>query len=268
MQTEENRGALLAFITELITNAGRVLMSFHEGTFRVHLKNTAGSNTDIVTDADRASEDLILESIRKTFPSHDILTEERLTDRTGSRWLWIIDPLDGTVNFAHGYPMFSVSIAVMKDDELQAGAVFDPLRKDLFAASRGGGAFLNGAPIRVSGASQLERCILGTGFPYDKATSKVNNLAEFREVLMKVQGMRRAGSAALDLAYVASGRLDGFWELKLKPWDMAAGMLLVREAGGMITDRRGNPTDIFTQSIVATNGAIHDKLVSALTAAE
>ncbi len=268
MEKEHSTGEILAFITELITGAGRVLMSFREGTFRVHRKDTAGSNIDIVTDADQASEDLILESIRKAFPSHDILTEERLIERTGSRWLWVVDPLDGTVNFAHRYPMFSISIAVMADGELLAGAVCDPLRRELFTASRGGGAFLNGAPIRVSGVAQLERSIVGTGFPYDKATSAVNNLAEFSAVLMKVQGMRRGGSAAIDLAYVASGRLDGFWELKLKPWDMAAGMLLVQEAGGVITDRHGDPTDVFTQSIVATNGAIHGKLVDALNVAE
>jgi myo-inositol-1(or 4)-monophosphatase len=168
------------------------------------------------------------------------------------------------VNFSHGYPMFCVSIGLLNEREIVAGTVYDPVHKESFSAFRGGGAFLNGNPARVSGASSLNRSVVATGFPYDKAFSEVNNVAEFTRVVMRVQGIRREGSAALDLAYVSCGRLDGFWELKLKPWDMAAGMLLVSEAGGRVTDRAGNYADVNTSSIVATNGLIHDLLVGAL----
>ncbi len=268
MSKEPTNQELLDFMTELTNRTGEVLMSYFNNGVRVHVKPTQGSKIDIVTDADRASEDMILRAIREAYPSHDILTEETDTQRTGAKWLWIVDPLDGTVNFAHGYPCFSVSIAALAAGEPVAGTVYDPLRRERFTAARGQGAYLNGFPIRVSDAALLERCLLSTGFPYDKATSPINNLAEFSTVMLEVQGMRRGGSAALDLTYVACGRLDGFWELKLKPWDMAAGMLLVAEAGGTVTDRIGEPTDVFTQSIVATNGKIHQKVVSLLKGAE
>ncbi len=254
----------LEFLTRVTENAGKVILKYSKGNFGIELKDSRPGAIDIVTDADRASEDLIVEAINREFPEHDILTEERSFEPKGSRWLWLVDPLDGTVNFAHGYPMFSVSIGLMHDGALVAGMVYDPLKKERFYAIRSGGAFLNDNPISVSEAARLQESIVSTGFPYDKAYSQDNNIAEFSKVLLRVQGMRRAGSAALDLAYVSCGRLDGFWELKLKPWDMAAGILLVQEAGGRVSDRSGDQTDVYTQFVVATNGIIHDLLLETL----
>ncbi len=256
---------VLAFLSQVTRAAGEVLVDFFTRDFRIDTKNPFEGSIDIVTDADRASEELILDAIRREFPDHDILAEETTTTNTGSPWLWIVDPLDGTINFAHGFPAFCISIALMEHGRLLAGMVFDPLRKDAFFAARGSGAFLNDQPLHVSRADRMDRSLVATGFPYDRAISAENNLAEFCNVVTRVQGMRRAGSAALDLAYVAAGRLDGFWELKLNPWDMAAGMLLVEEAGGRVSDRTGASTDVYTKSIVATNGRIHEVLVELLS---
>ncbi len=264
MTYETHSNDILEFLTGVTAEAGKRILTYSKENLRVTLKDTRPNAIDIVTDADRASEDFILDAINREFPEHDILTEERNIELKGSRWLWFVDPLDGTVNFAHGYPMFSVSIALMENGVLVAGMVHDPLKKESFYAIRNGGAFLNGSPIHVSGASRLPESILSTGFPYDKAFSPQNNIAEFSRVLLRVQGVRRGGSAALDLAYVSCGRLDGFWEQKLKPWDMAAGMLLVQEAGGRVSDGSGNQTDPYTQLIVATNGAIHNLLLEAI----
>jgi myo-inositol-1(or 4)-monophosphatase len=255
----------LTFLTHVTRAAGEVLLGHFNGNFRIDRKNPFEGSIDIVTDADRASEASIMEAIGREFPDHDILTEETPTSLSGSPWLWIVDPLDGTVNFAHGFPVFCISIALMEHGRLLAGMVYDPLRKDSFSAARGSGAFLNGESIHVSRANRMDRSLLATGFPYDQAISPENNLAEFCAVAPRAQGMRRAGSAAMDLAYVAAGRLDGFWELKLKPWDMAAGMLLVQEAGGRVSDRTGNSTDVYTNVIVATNGHIPDSLVGLLS---
>jgi myo-inositol-1(or 4)-monophosphatase len=259
---------LLPFLSYVTEDAGKVLLGYFNKDFRIDRKNPFEGSIDIVTDADRASETLILEAIQREFPHHDILTEETPTSRSGSPWLWIVDPLDGTINFAHGFPAFSISIAVMEHGRLLAGMVYDPLRRDGFFAARGAGAFFNDKRIHVSRTDRLDRSLLATGFPYDRAVSPENNLAEFCHVVTRVQGVRRAGSAALDLAYVAAGRLDGFWELKLKPWDMAAGMLLVEEAGGRVSDRTGQPTDVYTNAIVATNGHIHDMLLGMLSGAK
>jgi myo-inositol-1(or 4)-monophosphatase len=256
---------VLSFLSHLSRSAGKVLLDHFNGDFRIDRKNPFEGSIDIVTDADRASEALILEEIHREFPDHDILTEETPTTRSGSPWLWVVDPLDGTVNFAHGFPVFCTSIALVEHGRLLAGMVYDPLRKDSFFAARDSGASLNGEPIHVSKANRIDRSLLATGFPYDQAISPDNNLAEFCAVAPRAQGMRRAGSAAMDLAYVAAGRLDGFWELKLNPWDMAAGMLLVEEAGGRVSDRSGQSTDMYTDIIVATNGHIHDLLVGLLS---
>jgi len=264
MTTTVDPGDLLPFLEDVTEKAGEAVLSFFRGSFRVDLKDTRPGGIDIVTEADLASEGIILEAIGRTFPGHDILTEETITNDSGSRYLWLVDPLDGTVNFTHGLPMFCVSIALTEGGSLVAGMVYDPLRKERFSAVRSRGAFLNGRPIRVSGAKQLNASVVATGFPYDRAFSPENNVAEFTQIVTRVQGIRRYGSAAMDLAYVACGRLDGFWELKLKPWDQAAGMLLVQEAGGRVTDRGGDPTDPRTLSIVATNGLIHDQLVALL----
>lgn len=253
------------FLNHLTDTAGDILASYFNGHFAIDSKDNSPLGVDIVTDADRESEQTILSEIRKEFPQHDILTEETETVQTGSEWLWIVDPLDGTVNFAHGFPHFCISIAVSRHRELVCGTIYDPLKKERFWAARGSGAYVNGTRLTVSPAQKLIKSLVATGFPYDKAYSPVNNVAEFSRVITKIQGIRRAGSAALDLAYVAAGRLDGFWELKLKPWDQAAGMLLVQEAGGRVSDCSGATIDCFSDYIVATNGAIHEELLSALT---
>lgn len=262
-----NPREIVRFMTRVGERAGKIVMSYYRDGFRVQGKGPYEDGIDIVTDADKASEAFIMGEIIREFSGHDILTEETITETTGSEWMWIVDPLDGTVNFSHGYPAFCISLGLMKNRDLIAGVVHDPLRLETFSAVRGGGAFLNSEPSTVSRADNLSRSIIATGFPYDRAHSPVNNVAEFNRVVTKVQGMRRGGSAALDLSYVACGRLDGFWELKLKPWDMAAGMLLVQEAGGIVTDRHGKATDVYTNSIVATNGRLHEILLGLLAEA-
>lgn len=255
---------IVEFLSHVSAEAGRVLLSYFRRDLKIDAKDPFEGSIDIVTDADRASEELILEAIGKKFPDYDIMAEETPASLKGAGRLWVVDPLDGTVNFAHGYPVFCVSIALVEHGEPAVALVHDPLKNESFTAIRGSGAAVNGETIHVSRAERMDRSIVGTGFPYDRAISPDNNLAEFNKVMTKVQGVRRAGSAALDLAYVAAGRLDGFWELKLKPWDMAAGMLLVEEAGGRVTDRTGRPTDIYTSFVVATNGLIHDRLTEIL----
>jgi myo-inositol-1(or 4)-monophosphatase len=264
MTKEPTSQELLRFIEPVIREAGHAILSFFQGDFRIERKNVSQSHIDIVTDADRESEEIILRAINKEFPDHDILSEERPPQTSGARWIWMVDPLDGTVNFAHGYPMFSVSVAAVRGDRIMAGMIYDPLRRELFSAAFGEGAYLNGRAIRTSKADKLIRSVIATGFPYDRAHAPDNNVAEFSRVVTRVQGLRRGGSAALDLAYTASGRLDGFWEFKLKPWDMAAGMLMVQEAGGRVSDRNGDPADVYTYCVVATNGLVHDELVELL----
>jgi myo-inositol-1(or 4)-monophosphatase len=268
MTEEINPKDVLPFLNKVTEDAGRVILSYFRGEFEITGKDPRKGGIDIVTDADKAAEDLILEAIAREFPGHDILTEERRLEKTDSRWLWVVDPLDGTVNFAHGYPVFCVSIALMDQNRPVAGIVYDPVHLETFSALRGFGAFFNGNLTYVSTRAVLTKSIVATGFPYDRAYSEINNLAEFCKIMPRMQGVRRGGSAALDLAYTACARLDGFWELKLKPWDMAAGMLIVAEAGGKVTDRYGNPTDIYTDNILATNGLIHDQLIELLAQAE
>jgi myo-inositol-1(or 4)-monophosphatase len=253
---------------KVIREAGAAAISFFRGDFRVERKNVGKSVVDIVTDADRASEEVILEALRREFPGHDVMSEETPFEAAGSEYLWLIDPLDGTVNFAHGFPVFSVSMALTRRGEILAGMVFDPLRDECFSAALGGGARLNDTPMGVSAVDRMESSLVATGFPYDRGLSPDNNVKEFSAVVTRVQGMRRDGSAAVDLAYVACGRLDGFWELKLKPWDMGAGMLLVAEAGGRVSDRAGEPTDVHTPCVVATNGLIHDPLLELLESSQ
>lgn len=267
MSSELNPKEIMAFLFDVTAKAGRAVLSYFEGDFRVDRKDTGKGGIDIVTDADRASEEIILQAITREFPDHDVLTEETETERSGSNWLWMVDPLDGTVNFAHGVPHFSVSIALQSKEILLAGIVHDPVRQENFSAVRGRGAILNGNAIRVTNTGCLTRSVLATGFPYDRARSPENNVAEFSKIVTRVQGLRRFGSAALDLAWVACGRFEGFWELKLKPWDQAAGMLIVEEAGGRVTDLTGRPTDPRTNAVVATNGVIHDELIALLTEA-
>ncbi|MCU0608049.1 MAG: inositol monophosphatase [Candidatus Edwardsbacteria bacterium] len=219
---------------------------------------------DLVTEADRASEALVVKALRAAFPADDIMTEESEAERTGSDRRWIIDPLDGTTNYAHRFPCWCVSIAFEHRGQVQAGAVCNPNLKELFTARRGHGAFLNGARLKVSRQPELSRCLLATGFPYDVHTSERDNLEHFRRFIKRAQAVRRPGSAAIDLAYVACGRFDGFWEIKLKPWDMAAASLLVTEAGGTVSRFDGSPFDLYVQECLASNGLVHRAMIDVL----
>ena len=241
---------------------------------------------DPVTETDFQCQEIIIGMIRRAFPDHGFLAEERGGEDVGQppsavpeithpglAWesdplptcRWIIDPLDGTVNFAHGFPMFCVSIACEADGVLEYGVIYDPLRDELFEARRGAGASLNGRPIRVSATARLDRALIATGFPYDIRERVPETLARLGRMLANTQGVRRAGSAALDLCYVACGRLDGFFEENLKPWDTAAGLLMVSEAGGKITTFDGRDYDIYAPNMVASNGVLHPQLLSRLT---
>jgi myo-inositol-1(or 4)-monophosphatase len=219
---------------------------------------------NLVTDVDKASEAMILEILRADFPDDSVLAEEGGGTQNQSPRRWLIDPLDGTTNFAHSYPFFAVSIALEVDGEVVVGVVFNPISHELFSAQKGKGAFLNDQPMQVSNVPVLNESLLATGFPPDSGNSLQNNIAAFAEVTHRCHGVRRDGSAALDLCYVASGRLDGFWELKLAPWDIGAGSLIVREAGGMTTDVDGTPLKLSTGHILATNGKIHNEVMKVL----
>jgi myo-inositol-1(or 4)-monophosphatase len=215
---------------------------------------------DLVTSVDRECERQIVEVLRNNFPKHSILAEEETDLGIEGRYRWIIDPLDGTTNFAHGYPQFCVSIALECDDEVILGLVYDPLRGECFKAVKGEGATLNGGFIHVSAVKELDKALLATGFPYDQREKADLYLSFFKEFMTRSQGIRRNGSAALDLCYVACGRIDGFWELKLRPWDTAAGALIVAEAGGKLSDFSGNSFSIWGDETLASNGAIHSEM--------
>ena len=240
--------------------AGRIHMSWLH-----RAKTTRKSNAlDLVTEADKEAEQAVIATIRHAFPDHTILAEESGASGQASAHRWIIDPLDGTTNFAHGFPAFCVSIAYEFRGRIVVGVVFDALRRELFIARRGKGATLNGKIIRVSKAKTLATSLLATGFAYDRRERRRFYLCFWEEMMLRVEGIRRAGSAALDLASVASGRLDGFWEFGLKPWDVAAGSLLVEEAGGKMTNMDGTPFDIAGAQMLATNSRIHTEMAKVL----
>lgn len=219
-----------------------------------------------VTETDTAAEELILDRLHAAFPAHRILAEEA----GGDEWrdpgppIWLIDPLDGTNNFAHGFPHVGLSLALLKDQQPVLGVIHDPLRQETFAATVGGGGYLNGELIRVTSVEHLADAFLATGFPYDRRTAPDNNVQRLDHFLRRSQGVRRAGAAVLDLAYVACGRLDGFWEIRLHPWDVAAGILLVREAGGRVTDFSGGPDCLSGHRILASNGHIHEQMLQVI----
>lgn len=219
---------------------------------------------NIVTDVDKASEKLIIGIIRRAFPGHSILSEESSPLDSGSRYKWVIDPIDGTTNFAHAFPFFCVSIALEYDGRPILGVVYDPMREEVFFAERGKGAELNGKRIVVSKVTKLRGSFLATGFSYG-ITRKDRNITHFRKLLVESLAVRRAGSAALDLCYVACGRFDGFWEMNLHPWDSAAASLIVREAGGMVTKFDGKPYSHYDRNILATNGRIHKQIIAVLS---
>jgi len=243
--------------TRAALEAGKLLMKHVRTDFAVAHKG----DVNLVTEIDIAAEELIVGRILEAFPSHTILAEESSPEARRGSHTWIIDPLDGTTNYAHGFPFFCVSIGLEIEGELEWGVVYNPNLDELFAAHRGHGALLNDEPIRVSKVSSLNSSLLATGFPYDIRTSEQNNLDYFREFALRAQAVRRAGSAALDLCYVSSGRFDGFWELKLSPWDCAAGYLMVREAAGRVTDFKGEPGTIYGKECIASNGLIHHEML-------
>jgi myo-inositol-1(or 4)-monophosphatase len=216
--------------------------------------------SNLVTEVDTACEELIVNSIRGRYPDHDILAEENEYIPLNSSHKWIIDPLDGTTNYAHGFPWFGVSIALEIEGEIQAGVVYHPMMNELFTATKGKGAFLNGEGIHVSRRTSLKNCLLATGFPYDRTWDNENNFANFAKMQMAARAVRRAGAASIDLAYVAAGRLDGYWECKLKPWDVAAGMLLVEEAGGRVTNHGDGHYSVYDHRILVSNGLIHGEM--------
>ena len=247
-------------MSAIAREAGALLMPyFHQG-----LKIEYKGDADLVTAADRASEALIRERVSKQFSSHDVLGEEQGLKDRGSEYRWYVDPLDGTTNFAHGYPVFAVSLGLehrSNDGEARiAGVVYDPTRDELFTAEKGSGALLNGKPIQVSKTTQLKECLVATGFPSHKR-HKNPNIFFYHQITLKTHGVRRAGAAALDLCNVACGRFDGFWEFNLNPWDTAAGALIVEEAGGRITRFDGSPFELNSRETLASNGLLHDALV-------
>jgi myo-inositol-1(or 4)-monophosphatase len=253
-------------VLELATRAARAAGRLQRDRYETGVEiGTKGSPINLVTEVDRACEALIVETVHRERPDDAILAEEGGgEDRSDATWRWIVDPLDGTVNYAHGYPCFCVSIGVERDGERRVGVVYDPLRDELYQAVLGGGASRNGRPIRVSGETRLDRALLATGFAYDVRRSAQDNLDHFAALLKAARALRRGGAAALDLCYVACGRLDGFWELKLHPWDIAAGILIVEEAGGRVTGLKGGPPPHSGRDIVASNGRIHDELLRVL----
>ena len=238
--------------------AGDIIVRYVErvDTLEVHSK---GYN-DFVSEVDREAERRIVEIIRKAYPQHGILGEES-GSHAGNEYVWVVDPLDGTTNFLHGFPQYAVSIAIKRGGRLQQGVIYDPLRQELFTASRGEGARLNDRRIRVSRCTTLKNALLGTGFPFRMVSDVDTYLAILKAFIIRTSGIRRAGAAALDLAYVAAGRLDGFWEFGLKEWDMAAGALLIQEAGGLVTDATGDDTYLECGNIVAAN----PKVLKAMT---
>ncbi len=247
----------LPSMSAIAREAGALLMQYFDQNIKIEYKGEA----DLVTAADRKSETLIRDRIRTLWPSHDVLGEEEGLRDTGSEYRWYVDPLDGTTNFAHGFPVFCVSMALQHKDEVIAGLCYDPTRDELFAAERGKGAFLNQRQIHVSKISNLAESLLGTGFPSHKR-HKNPNIHFYHQITLRTHGLRRAGSAALDLCSVAAGRFDGFWEFNLNPWDTAAGVLIVQEAGGKVTDFQGGPFQLNSRETLASNGLLHDSLIA------
>lgn len=255
---------MLNFAIQTARDAGRVLAERFGRSLEINNK----SELDLVTESDLASERLIIDRIKSHYPRHAILAEESgasgPADRErDSEWRWIIDPLDGTTNYAHGYPCFCVSIGVENQGRMELGVVYDPMRDEVFTAERGQGAALNGRRIRVSTTLSLATALLCTGFPYD-VRERSEFARHFANFIMAAQGVRRDGAAALDLAYVAAGRFDGFWEEGLKPWDVAAGGLLIEEAGGRVSTYSGDPLNIFSPPILASNGLVHEEMMQVL----
>jgi myo-inositol-1(or 4)-monophosphatase len=254
---QSNHDDFVPAMAEIAREAGALLMEY----FHQHVKVEYKGDADLVTIADRQSEILIRERIRKNWPAHDVLGEEQGLADTGSDYRWYVDPLDGTTNFAHGFPVFCVSLALEHKKQRIAGVIYDPTRDELFAAAKGSGAYLNQQRIRVSKTERLSECLVATGFPSHKR-HKNPNIHFYHQITLHTHGVRRAGSAALDLCCVACGRFDGFWEFNLNPWDTAAGVLIVEEAGGKVSDFRGGPFQLDSRETLATNGLVHGAMLN------
>ncbi len=248
---------MLERAVEIAREAGALVKGYYERRISYESKG----EFDLVTEADRASEKLIVDRLRASFPEHNIVAEEGGGHKSASPYTWFVDPLDGTTNFAHGMPIFNVTMALARDGEVLLGLVLDPLRPELFTAERGAGAFLNGARSRVSKTARVADSLSSTGFPSRKRHHNVN-IHFYYQLAMASHGTRRTGSAAIDLAYVSAGRLDFFWEFGLKPWDMAAGTLLVEEAGGRVSDMRGGSGNLlYSETLLADNGSLHEEVL-------
>ena len=247
--------------SEAVQVSGEILQKYSKVGFTIEQK----TQQNLVTDADRESERTIVALIKQAYPSHQILAEEGGIHSTQpSPYQWIIDPLDGTTNFIHGFPLYNVSIGLEYEGTCILGVVLDPTRSELFVGERGGGVTCNGQPIRVSQVSELDKSLVATGFRDDIRETTNNNLDELCRFILRTQGVRRTGSAALDLCYVACGRFDGFWEMKLNPWDTAAGAVILEEAGGMLTNYDGESYSIYSKKIMASNGHIHEQMLAVL----
>lgn len=243
--------------TEIAREAGALLMEYFHQRVKIEYKG----EVDLVTVADRKSEALILHRIRALWPDHNVIGEEGARIESGSDYRWYVDPLDGTTNFAHGFPVFCVSLALELKGKRIAGIVYDPTRDELFAAEQGSGAYLNGNKIQVSRIANLAECLVATGFPSHKRHQNPN-IFFYHQITLRTHGVRRAGSAALDLCCVACGRFDAFWEFNLNPWDTAAGVLLVEEAGGKVSDFKGGPFQLNSRETLASNGLVHQALLA------
>ncbi len=253
---------MLNVAREAALEAGKFL-KYNLGKVK-HIERKLGQETNLVTEIDKASEAMIIKKIKQHYPSHDILAEESGDHKVKSEYRWVIDPLDGTTNYTHGLPIFSVSIGVEFNGSIVAGVIYDPNTDEMFTAEKGNGAYLNGKRIHVSSCDTLINSLLVTGFPYNVKDNPGKVVEHFVNLLMEGQGVRRLGSAAIDLAYVAAGRLDGFWEVFLNPWDKAAGILLVEEAGGTVSDFKNAPGSIYDKNTLATNGKIHQQMIAVL----
>jgi myo-inositol-1(or 4)-monophosphatase len=254
---DDLRGVLM----EAAKEAGKIILEYFDGAFKIDHKD--GIN-NLVTEVDKLAEDKIIKVIRATFPSHSIISEEVGELIKDSDYQWIIDPIDGTVNFAHGIPICCVSIGLMHKDNMLMGAVYNPMMNEFFFAEKGKGATLNGSPIQVSGKTNFKTAFLVTGFPYNWPESAEHPIKVFERMILEGLPVRRLGSAAIDLCWVACGRFDGFWEYNLQAWDVAAGYLMVKEAGGMVTNFEGEDCTVFEKQTLATNGHIHEAMVSVI----
>jgi myo-inositol-1(or 4)-monophosphatase len=250
-------GQFVEVASSIAREAGAIISEYRKQGIGYELKG----KHDLVTEADRASERLIIERLAQHFPTHAVVGEEGGAAEGSSEYRWYVDPLDGTTNFAHGFPVYNVTLGLERAGELVAGVIYDPTRDEIFSAEKGGGAWLNGERIAVTKAARIEDSLAATGFPSRKRHANIN-IHFYYQLAMQSHGVRRAGAAAIDLAYVACGRLDLFWEFALNPWDMAAGVLLVREAGGICTDMRGDAFDLRGPHVLADNGVLHEEIVA------